>query len=340
VSLYERLVRPALFRMDPEKAHVMSVRALRLSQSLPMGDAVASLMTGRKTAKLPTRVFGIDFPNPIGLAAGYDKDGELTRVLPSLGFGFLEIGSVTLRPQPGNDKPRLFRLPEDEAIVNRMGFNSAGAEAVAENLKRAGRCRVPLGINLGLNKECPKDDAPRQYAETFRALESFGDYCVVNVSSPNTVGLRNLQERLALVRILEAIQAENAAKKPLLVKLSPDLSDEQLVPLLEVVSRHASGVIVSNTTLSREGLRYEGPELRGGLSGAPLRSRSTEMIAKVRDLTGGKLPIIGVGGIFYGSDAFEKLQAGASLVQLYTGLIYRGPSCAKRVGLELAELRH
>lgn len=336
--LYERLLRPYLFRRDAEDAHRLALSALRAVQAFP-GTAGLAAWRARGGASESVEVLGLKFPNPVGLAAGFDKDGELTRVLPLLGFGFLEIGSVTLEPQPGNPRPRLFRLVDDEAVINRMGFNSAGASAVAETLRRAGSCPVPLGINLGLNKDCPKDQAPARYAETFRRLAAHGDYFVVNVSSPNTRGLREFQEHMALRQILAAIGEVNAAKKPLLVKLTCDLTEEQLSASLDVIGRHAQGVVASNTTLERGGLNYEGPDIAGGLSGAPLRERALAMVERIAKLTGRSLPIIGVGGLSSGADVLAMLNAGASLVQIYTAMIYHGPWTARRLRRELAELK-
>lgn len=336
--LYDNFLRPLLFRMDPEKAHETMIGLLDFIQKTPAGPALLSWSLGANLPGLETSVFGLSFPNPVGLAAGFDKDCRLAAVLPSLGFGFIELGSVTLDPQPGNPRPRIFRAPEHGALINRLGFNSAGAQAAAASLKASGRAPLPLGVNLGLNAGCPKDEAARRYAETFRLLEPYADYFALNVSSPNTPGLRDLQERLSLERILLAIRNENKNNKPLLVKISPDLSEDKLPGLLELIGRLASGVIAGNTTLSREGLPGDYPEIRGGLSGAPLRPRSTALIAKIYALTQGKLPIIGVGGVFSGGDAFEKISAGASLVQLYTGLIYGGPRAVPRIQAELSRL--
>lgn len=333
--LYERFVRPLLFKMDAERAHERMNAALAFAQAAPLGRTAVSLLTGAPVAGLEVEALGLRFSNPIGLAAGFDKDAKLTRVLPELGFGFLEVGSLTLYAQPGNPKPRLFRLVDDEAVINRMGFNNEGAAAAADRLARAGRRSVPLGINLGLNKDAPKEEAPHRYAAAFKALEPHGDYFVVNVSSPNTAGLRDLQEHLALRAILSEIARLNARNKPVLVKLSPDLSEESLPAVLDVVRAHARGVIATNTTLSRQGLTYDGPEIAGGLSGAPLRDPSTRFISVLRRLAGPGLPIIGVGGVFSGADAFAKIRAGATLVQLYTGMVYRGPSLARRVQREL-----
>lgn len=336
--LYERVLRPWLFGKDPETAHDIVTRMLATAQRLPLGGQALRLLAGSPPPGLATKVFGLDFPNPIGLAAGFDKDCLLPRALCALGFGFLELGSVTLEPQEGNPKPRLFRLPEHKALINRMGFNSRGAEAAASNLKKLGRLPVPIGINLGLNRGAAKEDAPALYARTFSILEPYGDYFVVNVSSPNTTGLRDLQEKLQLQKILKALQGVNAAKRPILAKIAPDLSDDMLADIVEVAREHGQGLVISNTTLSREGIPSDVQEIRGGLSGAPLRRLSTDLIGKAHRLAD-DLPIIGVGGVFTGGDVLEKLQAGASLVQIYTGLVYRGPSAAVEILRELKEAR-
>lgn len=333
--LYEKVLRPWFFRKDAEEAHERVIELLSAAQAVPLGTTIMKSAWGGVLPGLETEVFGIKFPNPIGLAAGFDKDAKVYPAVGSLGFGFVEVGSLTLRPQPGNPRPRIFRLPEYQALINRLGFNNKGAEAAAERLQALGRQIFPVGINLGLNADCPKDRAPEEYAKTFKILEPHGDYFVINVSSPNTTGLRDLQERIHLDRIFSAIQSENTRKKPLLVKLSPDLDDELLPSLIEVIARGASGMIATNTTIMRPGIPSDEPERRGGLSGAPLKSRSTEMIGKLYRLSAGKLPIIGVGGIFTGGDAYEKIKAGASLVQLYTGLIYRGPSAIRKIQAEL-----
>ena len=324
--------------MDPEKAHERMTTLLNLAQKIPGGPHFVSWSLGKPPAGLETEVLGMRFKNPIGLAAGFDKDGRLSRILPALGFGFLELGSITLEPQPGNPKPRIFRLPEENALINRLGFNSQGAVAVVSHLKTSASQELPVGINLGLNAGCPKEKASEQYAQTFRLLEPYGDYFAVNVSSPNTKGLRDLQEKSYLQKILSSLKAENKNSKPLLVKISPDLSDEQLFDVLEPISQSASGVIATNTTLSRGGLPGRCAEIAGGLSGAPLRLKSTVLIQKIYRMTQGKMPIIGVGGISSGQDAFEKIGAGACLVELYTGFIYRGPSAILRIAKELSAL--
>jgi len=333
---YEKLLKPLLFRMDPEEAHERMMTMMRAAQAVPLGKVLARTMFRRREPGLETEIFGLKFRNPIGLAAGFDKDARVIQMMGSLGFRFVEVGSLTLRPQPGNPKPRIFRLPEYEAVINRLGFNNLGAEAAAERLQAIGRQPFPVGVNLGLNKDTPHEIAHEEYAKTFKLLEPFGDYFVVNVSSPNTLGLRDLQQRASLEKILTAIQKANANKKPLLVKLSPDLSDELLPSLIELIAGLASGVIATNTTIARPGIPSDEPPIQGGLSGKPLRSRSTELIKKIHALSSGKLPIIGVGGIFTGGDAYEKIRAGASLVQLYTGLVYRGPAAVGKIQRELS----
>jgi dihydroorotate dehydrogenase len=335
--VYERLLKPLLFKLDAEEAHERVSRMLAAVGEVPGGAAVLRLAVGRPPRSLATKAFGLEFPNPIGLAAGFDKDGLLTGILPSLGFGFLEVGSVTLEPQPGNAKPRLFREPESRALINRMGFNSKGAKAVWTNLSRS-NCPVPLGVNLGLNKDCPHEEAPLRYAATFKLLRDHGDYFAVNVSSPNTTGLRNLQEKRRLELILEAIRDQNPSRKPVLVKIAPDLTDAQLDDILDVVSRWGDGIIATNTTVTRPGVSADVASQAGGLSGAPLRELSLSIIRKIR--ARGKMPVIGAGGIFSGADALEKLMAGACLVQVYTSLVYRGPAGIVSIVRELeAELR-
>ncbi|MBI2386505.1 MAG: quinone-dependent dihydroorotate dehydrogenase [Elusimicrobia bacterium] len=326
--LYES-IKPWLFTLDAERVHEEVSGLMGLAAHVPGADKVLSLLTGNGGQNLEKTVFGMKFPNPVGLAAGFDKDGKLISILPGLGFGFLEIGSVTLEPQPGNAKPRLFRLVEQGAILNRMGFNSEGARAVALRLSMSPPPSVPLGINLGLNKGTPANLAPKRYAQTFKLLAKYGDYFVINVSSPNTPGLRDLQTATNLADILSTVQESNPGRKPVLVKLSPDLAGEDLDACIDVAGRTAQGLVVSNTTISREGTPERYVHEAGGLSGRPLKIRATELVRKVRSLT--KLPIIGVGGIEAPEDAKERLDAGADLVQLYTGLIYGGPTTVKKI---------
>ena len=322
-------IKPLLFTLDAERVHEEISGLMALAAPLPGAASMLSLLTGPGGQGLEKTVFGIKFPNPVGLAAGFDKDGKLISILPGLGFGFLEIGSVTLEPQSGNIKPRLFRLAEQGAIINRLGFNSEGARAVALRLSSNPRPSVPIGINLGLNKGTDKNDAPKKYAQTFKILAKHGDYFVVNVSSPNTPGLRDLQTATDLAEILSTLQDANVDHKPVLVKLSPDLADCDLSDCVESAGKVAQGFVVSNTTLSRDAVPEPFKSEAGGLSGLPLKERATELVRTVRSLTA--LPIIGVGGIATPEDARERLNAGADLIQLYTGLIYGGPSTVKRL---------
>ena len=326
--LYEAL-KPVLFSLDAERAHEEVSSLMSLLAPLPGAATVLSALTGRGPKGLEKHVFGVRFPNPLGLAAGFDKDGKLVPLLPALGFGFLEIGSITLEPQPGNPRPRMFRDPAARALVNRMGFNSEGARAVARRLASWPERAVPLGINLGLNKGTDPAKAPAAYARTFAILAEHGDYFVVNVSSPNTPGLRDLQKVSELAPILEAVQEANSFKKPVLLKLAPDLADEDFAAAIGTAEKLAQGLVVSNTTISREGVDAKFADEKGGMSGAPLKTRALELVRRARSLT--KLPIVGVGGIETAADAKERLEAGADLIQLYTGLIYGGPGAPKKI---------
>ncbi|MEK7388870.1 MAG: quinone-dependent dihydroorotate dehydrogenase [Elusimicrobiota bacterium] len=326
--LYD-VLKPFLFALDAERAHEEVSGLMALAAPIPGAGALLSALTGPSRPGLEKTVFGLRFKNPVGLAAGFDKDAKLVSLLPAFGFGFLEIGSVTLNPQPGNPRPRLFRLPEQQALINRMGFNSEGARAVARRLACSPRPAIPLGINLGLNKDTPDEDAARAYADTFRILSEWGDYFVVNVSSPNTPGLRDLQRASRLADILSAVQDANDKGKPVLVKLSPDLDDQDLAACVESTQARAQGLVICNTTLSREGVPESWSSQPGGLSGAPLKRRALELVKKVRSLS--RLPIIGSGGIATADDARERLEAGADLVQLYTGFVFAGPGAVKRI---------
>lgn len=332
--IYEAL-KPLLFALDAERVHEEASGLLRWAAPLPGARAVLSALSGPGPSRdLSRHVLGLRFPNPVGLAAGFDKDGRLVDLLPALGFGFLEIGSVTLEPQPGNPRPRLFRLPEQRGLINRLGFNSAGARDVARFL--AGRTwnGGPLGINLGLNKGVPAADAPSHYSRTYRILREHGDYFVVNVSSPNTPGLRALQSPTEVVAILGAIREADHPHKPLLLKIAPDLGDEDLEATIKASVSFVDGFIVSNTTVSREGVDPSWKEQAGGLSGQPLKARALSLLKKVKTLT--DKPLVAAGGVETAADALDRLRAGASLVQLYTGLVYGGPSTVKRMlrGLE------
>lgn len=332
------LLKKILFLLSAEKAHHFAMRTITLIHQLPGGKALLRALFCVQHPALEKQVFGLHFPNPVGIAAGFDKDARYTEILESLGFGFVEIGTVTPLPQPGNDKPRLFRLPQDHALINRMGFNNAGAVAAAERL-RARRGRVIVGGNIGKNKLTPNEEAGDDYEKCFHALYDVVDYFVVNVSSPNTPGLRSLQDKEPLEALLGRIQQINRKKpvpKPVLLKIAPDLNTQQLDDIIDIVRTTAiAGLVATNTTVSRDGLTTSGPEVKamgaGGLSGKPLARRSTEIIRYLHDKTGGQVPIIAVGGIFSAADALEKLQAGASLVQVYTGFIYEGPALARRI---------
>jgi dihydroorotate dehydrogenase len=330
-ALY-RGVRPLLFRLDPERAHTVTLGVLRLLQPLLRGSAAPDPV-------LRQAVYGLRFPNPIGLAAGLDKNAEAPHVWAALGFGFAELGTITAQAQPGNPRPRLFRLPADRALINRLGFNNHGAAAVAGSLAPRLRARpagIPLGLNLGKSRAAALEDAIEDYLTSFRTLYALGDYFVVNVSSPNTPNLRDLQSADRLAPLLDALQAENrrlaAAQarpmRPLLVKVAPDLSEPELRDLVAVAeASHVAGFVASNTTVQRPSLRAPArlASQTGGLSGAPLRPLATALVATLHRLSAGRLPIIGVGGVFTPADAYEKIRAGASLVQVYTGLIYEGP---------------
>ncbi|HEY9846560.1 MAG TPA: quinone-dependent dihydroorotate dehydrogenase, partial [Candidatus Caenarcaniphilales bacterium] len=290
--------------------------------------------------QLSQKLWELNFPNPVGLAAGFDKDGVAASVWSSFGFGFAELGTVTFHAQPGNPRPRLFRLPLDQAALNRMGFNNQGAAQMAATLKQSQTCRNPIGINLGKSKVTPLDQAVEDYLGSFCLLKDLGDYFVVNVSSPNTPGLRSLQATEQLGPILAALQQENKAEKPLLVKISPDLEWEEILGILQLAQTHQlAGIIATNTTIQRNDLKTQFVKTTGnrvtqeagGLSGVPLRQRSTEVIRFIWQQTQGKLPIIGVGGIFTAEDAWEKITAGASLVQIYTGWVYEGPWMVRRI---------
>ena len=321
-------LRTLLFQMDPETAHDWA----RILLSLP-GASVLARIVAPRIPDAPRRVMGIDFPNPVGLAAGLDKDGECIPVWRVLGFGFVEIGTVTPRPQPGNPKPRMFRLPRAQALINRMGFNNQGVDRLVERVRYAGGQGV-LGINIGKNADTPVERAADDYLLGLRKVYPWASYVAVNISSPNTPGLRDLQYGATLDRLLEALKTEQARLAaehgryvPLAIKIAPDIADADLPTVGQALVRHElDAVIATNTTFSRagvEGLPHAGET--GGLSGAPLMARSTAVVEQLREILGGKLPIIAVGGILTGADAAAKIAAGASLAQLYTGFIYRGP---------------
>lgn len=372
MDIYQSSIRPILFsvlKADPEWLHQQTFQLLgwldrnsdrpssqwvqtRLQQAYCLKHT--TLGADRTAPGIEQCLWGLKFPNPLGLAAGFDKDGVAARIWGSFGFGFAELGTVTLHPQPGNPRPRLFRLLEDKAVLNRMGFNNHGAEALARRLEcwkvqqglqveRSDQTlplTIPLGINLGKSKVTPLEEAAADYWGSFRLLKELGDYFVVNVSSPNTPGLRSLQDAAQLSLILETLQQENTAQKPILVKIAPDLEWDAIADVIKLAQTYQlAGIVATNTTIRRDMLKTQMiqatgkpvSEEAGGISGAPLRQRSTEVIRFIYQETQGQLPIIGVGGIFTAEDAWEKITAGASLIQVYTGWIYEGPWMVRRI---------
>ncbi|WP_423149483.1 quinone-dependent dihydroorotate dehydrogenase [Rubrolithibacter danxiaensis] len=332
-----QLIKPIFFRFDPEKIHHFVTGSLKTANKIWGVSALTKAICLKNDPRLERHVFGLTFKNPVGLAAGFDKNAEYVEEMANLGFGFVEIGTVTPLPQPGNDKPRMFRLTQDEALINRMGFNNQGAEIAAHRLKHVKRNGLLIGGNIGKNKITPNEDAVSDYIKCFDALFDVVDYFVVNVSSPNTPGLRALQEKEPLKNILNTLQKRNLKNdisRPILLKIAPDLTNEQLDDIVEiVVETKIAGVIGTNTTISRDNLKSQ-ESLKsetGGLSGKPLTKRSTEVIRYLSEKSGKAFPIIGVGGIHSAEDAIEKLNAGASLIQLYTGFIYEGPGLIKRI---------
>ncbi len=335
-----------LFKLDPEHAHEKTVAALKFAEQMG-GTAPLSLMYNFKDERLVSNLWGVQFTNPVGLAAGFDKNAAVYRGLAALGFGSVEIGTVTPVAQPGNEKPRLFRLVEDKAVINRMGFNNEGVEVVAQNLANYERANIPIGVNIGKNKITPNEDAANDYEKSLEALYPYGHYFVINISSPNTPNLRDLQETESLRQLLKAIrnktnelEEKGAKQKPILLKVAPDMSDEHMHDVVQVaVAEGISGIIATNTTLSRKGLVNQTHSTEtGGLSGKPLAERATTWIKEIYQEIGGQVPIIGVGGIFNGDDAYEKIRAGASLVQIYTGMIYEGPKAANQINKRLIQL--
>jgi dihydroorotate dehydrogenase len=333
--LYEQIVRRVLFSMDPEDAHL---RTMRMLAATAPALSVLSPLFSIDDARLRSTAFGLPFLNPVGLAAGLDKHAEAVTAWPRFGAGFVEVGTVTPRPQEGNPRPRLFRLIEDSALVNRMGFNSAGADAVAQHLKAAGSTVAPVGINVGKNRDTPNESADDDYRRAIAVLKPYADYFVVNVSSPNTAGLRDLQRPATLHQLVDAA-VRAAVGTPVLVKLSPDLADAEMNESVDaIVAAGAAGIVATNTTTSRDGLRSARAAESGGLSGAPLRRRATEVCRRIYRRTAGQVPIIGVGGIGSAEDAYERVRAGATLVQVYTSLIYEGPGLFRRINRGLLRL--
>ncbi|GGB67724.1 dihydroorotate dehydrogenase (quinone) [Flavobacterium suaedae] len=342
--MYKSIIRPLLFRFDPEKIHHFTFDSIRFMNKIP---GMAGFLKAKYTVsdpRLEREVFGLNFKNPVGLAAGLDKDATLYKELSNCGFGFIEIGTLTPKPQPGNPKTRLFRLREDSALINRMGFNNGGVVDAVERLKNnpKGKGHVLIGGNIGKNKVTPNEDAVKDYEVCFDALYDYVDYFVVNVSSPNTPNLRELQDKEPLTKLLQTLQAKNTAKpkqKPILLKIAPDLTDEQLLDIIDIVTTtKIAGVIATNTTISREGLQSENKKEMGGLSGKPLNKRSTEVIRFLSEKSNRAFPIIGVGGIHTPEDAIEKLEAGASLIQLYTGFVYEGPELVKAINKKILQV--
>ncbi len=343
-----KLLRSFLFLFDPERVHYFSMNSLRLLCKIPGGKSLLTSLFKPK-GNIQYSIFNIHFPNRVGLGAGFDKNAKYLNELEALGFGFVEIGTVTPLPQAGNDKPRLFRLPKDKALINRMGFNNDGVEVVMQRLKAwktrngkqtaTGEKRIIIGGNIGKNKVTPNEEAWKDYEKCFLTLHEHVDYFVVNVSSPNTPGLRELQEKDALHKILTNLQQLNAKRlnpKPILLKIAPDLTTGQIDDVINLALEiKLDGLVASNTTISRDQLQTASEKLQtigaGGVSGLPVKERSTGIVKYIHQKTGGQIPIIASGGIFTGADAKEKIDAGASLVQVWTGFIYEGPSIVKRI---------
>lgn len=331
--MYKSFIRPLFFNFDPEFIHHFTFSSLKILNKIPFIPSLFRSLFVLEDKSLEREVFGLKFKNPVGLAAGFDKDAKLYKELSNLGFGFIEIGTLTPKPQPGNPKKRLFRLKEDEALINRMGFNNEGVVAAAKRLKN--NKNVIIGGNIGKNKITANEDAVRDYEVCFDELFDVVDYFVVNVSSPNTPNLRELQDKEPLMNLLQTLQNRNHSKsnpKPILLKIAPDLSNDQLLDIIDIVkTTQIAGVIATNTTIAREGLQSENQKESGGLSGKPLRKRSTEVIRFLSENSQQAFPIIGVGGIHSPEDAIEKLNAGAALVQIYSGFIYEGPAFVKKI---------
>ena len=332
--MYKSVIRKTLFKFDPEEVHHFTFSVLKILFKIPLVGNLAKKNFQVSDKKLERNLFGLTFKNPVGLAAGFDKNAELFDEFGYFGFGFVEIGTVTPKPQPGNPKKRIFRLVEDEALINRMGFNNDGVKVVAERLKNR-KTDIIIGGNIGKNKVTPNENAVDDYIICFNELFDVVDYFVVNVSSPNTPNLRALQDKEPLTNLLNSLQIENKNKtkqKPILLKIAPDLTNEQLLDIIDIVkTTKIAGVIATNTTISRENLKSQKQNETGGLSGKPLTKRATEVIRFLSKKSNKAFPIIGIGGIHSVEDAKEKLAAGADLIQLYTGFIYEGPGIVKRI---------
>ena len=352
--MYKLILKPIFFLFSPEQAHHLAMKLFKVGLSFPIINLFLKNIYTIENEGLTREILGLKFKNPVGLAAGFDKDGKYLDVLPHLGFGFIEIGTVTPKPQEGNPKPRLFRLPKDEALINRMGFNNAGVQSLVDKLKiwknKSVNAKYPypsviIGGNIGKNKITPNEEAVKDYEICFEALFDYVDYFVVNVSSPNTPNLRELQDKEPLTKLLSSLQTLNLQKekpKPILLKIAPDLTNSQLDDILEIVKNtQLSGLVATNTTISRENLQTDPLSIEaigaGGLSGKPVKNRSTEVIRYLREKGEKNMVIIGVGGIASPTDALEKMAAGADLIQIYTGFIYEGPSLVKKINRALLE---
>ena len=330
--LYRKLVRRLLFAMSPELAHNTAIRSAAVLQNFELANVITEFLS--KAKDFPVTAAGLKFKNPIGLAAGFDKDCEAPKFLSRLGFGFLELGTITLRPQNGNPKPRLFRISEKKALINRMGFNNAGACQAARRLSRLLPLDIPVGINIGKNADCPLADAPKNYLEALRILYPYGDYFAVNISSPNTLQLRELHQKEKLERLLDPLVefvSGQKIKKTFFIKISPDLEDPELESAVSTAVTRGFGLIAANTTVRREGLPPRWKNHEGGLSGMPFKALADETLKKTAALAERRVPIIGVGGISDGRSAVEKLKSGADLVQIYSGLVYEGPFLVKEI---------
>jgi dihydroorotate dehydrogenase len=336
--MYKLIIRPILFKLDPETVHHLIVKTIKIGFKVPGVSFLTKKICTVKNPALKRTVFGIEFENPVGLAAGFDKNAQFFNEFANLGFGFIEIGSVTPKGQPGNARPRIFRIPQDQAIINRMGFNNLGAEEAVKRLKNR-KTKIIIGGNLGKNTLTPNEDAVNDYIYTFNTLYDYVDYFVVNVSCPNISNLQKLQDKDSLMIILNSLMKERAKKeksKPILLKISPDLNQTQIDEVIDIVGETLiDGIVATNTTITRTGLSISEEKIQaianGGLSGLPIKDRSTEIIRYISQKTNGNIPIIGVGGIMTAADAIEKLEAGASLVQIYSGFIYDGPLLIKRI---------
>ncbi|MCE9539956.1 MAG: quinone-dependent dihydroorotate dehydrogenase [Bacteroidetes bacterium] len=340
--MYKIIIKPVFFLFQPETIHHIVFKFIKIFSAIPGVSQLIRMVYVVNDNRLKVKLLGLEFPNPVGLAAGFDKDAKLYDELGNYGFGFIEIGTLTPKAQPGNERPRMFRLPEDEALINRMGFNNGGVAAAVERLKKR-KTKIIIGGNIGKNKITPNEEAESDYEKCFEALFDHVDYFAVNVSSPNTPNLRALQDKEPLTKLLTRIKNLNSQKsnpKPILLKIAPDLSNDQLDDIIDIVKEtKIDGIIATNTTISRDDLQTPASKLQtigaGGLSGKPLTKRSTEVVRYLSTKSNKAFPIIAVGGIHTAEDAIEKLKAGASLVQIYTGFIYEGPGIAKRINKKL-----